>query len=205
MPFKRGPQYRVFITTENPSGSILATGSVPVATTSSGLGPNAAPSLKGVGKLGEVTSTASTASEIKNLEGIEPVWRWEDDPFTVFGQTRPLNNPIRKTWELTLTKKGEDRLLVKLADMARFGVTGTTPALFDGLDTMPDSTGYRLYIWDGESFYVGYQGTINPDGYKETLSPTGVTVQTIVFSGGRWSASINAGDAALTSSVPITQ
>ena len=202
MAFKRGPQYRVFISTENPSGSVGCDAAIATASTASGYGPNAA--LKGVAKLGEMTATTNTGSEIKNLSGIEPVWKWEDDPFTVFGQSRPLDNPIRKAWEVTLTKKGEDKTLLKLVDVARFGVTGTTPALFDGLNTMPNDTGYRVFVWDGESFYVGYQGTISPDGYKETLSPTGVTEQAIVFRGGRWSASILSGTG-LSGSMDITQ
>ena len=205
MAFKRGPQYQVFITTENASGSICLTGSTPIATTSSGYGPNGVVASKGIAKLGEVSVSTDLTSSFRNVEGIDPVWRWEDDPFTVFGQTRPLDNPIRKSWELTITKKGEDKLLPMLADGARFGVTGTTPALFDGLDTMPGSTGYRLYVWDGESFYVGYHGTVTPDGYKETLSPTGVTVQAVTFRGGKWSASVATASAGLTSSMSITQ
>lgn len=206
MSFKRGPQYKVFITTENASGSIICTGTVAVATSSSaGIGPNG--TIKGIGPLGSLSVSTDATHEIKNVEGIDPVWRWEDDPFTVFGQTRPLDNPIRKSWELTITKKAEDKTLAILNSDARFGATGTGTgvAIFDGLDTMPDSTGYRLYLWDGSTFYVGYQGTMTPDGYKETLSPTGVTVQAVTFRGGKWSASVATASAGLTGSVSISQ
>jgi len=202
MSFKTGKNYRVLITTENVTGSILCTGS-PVATTTSGYGPNSA--TKGIAMLGEVDSVLDTSSEIKNLEGIDPTWAWEDDPFKVFGQSRDLDNPIRKTWEITLTKKGEDKLFAKLVDAARFGVTGSAPALFDGLDTYPDDTGFRVYVWDGESFYVGYHGTIAGDGYKETLGPTSVTVQALTIKGGIWSASVAPSSSGMTATMDITQ
>lgn len=208
MAFKRGKEYKVFITTENATGSVVYTTAGLSATTSSGYGPNAA-SLVGIGKLGEMTDHTYTDGEIKNIEGIEPVWTYEDDPVTVFGQSRPLDNPVRKKWELTITRLAENNLFGKIAEAGRFGVTGTTPALFDGLSTMPDTTGYRLYLYTGASpqdeFYVGYQGTVKVDGYKETLTPTGITRQAITFAGGNWSASVPPSSSGLTGSMDITQ
>jgi hypothetical protein len=204
MAFKRGKDYRVFITTENNTGSVVYTTAGLSATTSSGYGPNAA-TLKGVGKLGEMTGQMYADGEIKNIEGIEPTWAYEDDPMTVFGQARPLDNPIRKKWEFTVTRLGEDNLFGKLAEGGRFGVTGTAPALFDGLSTMPDTTGYRIYLYTGNDFYVGYQGTIKADGFKETLTPTGVSRQAVTFAGGNWSASVQSGTAGITGSMAITQ
>jgi len=209
MSFKRGPTYRVFVSTENETLSIDCSGEIPLASTeTSGVGFNAA--TKGVGVRGSVDDpslSATQENELKNLEGIDPTWQWEDDPFTVFGQTRPLDNPIRKKWEVVLTKKGEDKTLAKISDGARFGVTGsdTTSGLFDGLDTLPDDTGYRVYVWDGESYYIGYQGSIVQDGYKETLSPTGITVQAVTIGGGNWSASVNTDSDGVTASMDITQ
>ena len=210
MTFKRGPQYRVFITTENQNASIdlhTTPGEV-VATTSSGNGLNSA-TLTGIGKLGEVTTptaTNSVVNEIKNVEAIEPSWAWEDDPFTVFGQTRPLDNPIRKSWTVTITKKAEDLSLGMIHSDARFGVTGSaTPVLFTGLTTMPDTTGYRIYIFDGDKYALGMHGTFQPDGYKETLSPTGVTVQAFTLKGGLWYLSVPTTSSDVTSSVSITQ
>jgi hypothetical protein len=204
MSFKRGTQYKVFITTENNAGAVVCTGSVAEASTeSSGVGPN--DTILGVGFLGSVTASTDTGSQFRNLEAIEPEWSWEDDSFVVFGQTRPLDNPIRKKWSVTLTKKGENKLLSKLADSARFGVTGSTPALFDGLDTMPDTTGYRVYVFDGTDFAVGFHGTITGDGYTETLGPDAVTVQSITIAGGLWSASIGETASGLSDSMDITQ
>jgi len=204
MVFKRGPQYRLFITTENASGSILCTGTSPVATTSSGLGPHA--TTIGIGKLAEYTGTTTSTEvcEIKNVEGIEPTPGWIDDPFTVFGQTRELDNPIRTQWGFVVTRKGEDKLFYKLARSARFGVTGSSAVgLFDGLSALPDSTGYRLYLYDGTDWDVFMHGTLQADGYKETLSPTGVTVQQITFKGGLWTPAMASGS--FTSSVSIVQ
>lgn len=208
MPFKRGPAYKVFITTEdggNGGAGVVLTGTNPVASSSFSGGING--TTKGVAPLGSFSNSTQSDHEIKNVEGIDPIWRWEDDPFTVFGQTRPLDNPVRKSWEMTITKKAEDKSFALLNDGARFGVTGSagTSALFDGLDTMPGSTGYRLYLWDGSTFYVGYHGTITPDGYKETLSPTGVTVQAVTFRGGKWTSSATTSSAAVTGSVSIDQ
>jgi len=205
MSFMRGKDYKVFITTENASGALVLTDSAE-ATTSSGYGPNAAASFKGVGKLGEVTNaTLSTASRIMNVEGIDPVWRWEDDPVTVFGQTRPLDNPVRQRWEVTITRRAEDTIFGKLNQGARFGVTGSTPAIFDGLYTMPDDTGYRIYVWNGSKYWVGCHGTLTPDGYKETLTPTGITAQAITFAGGLWFAEVASDSSTLTASQDITQ
>lgn len=205
MSFMRGKDYKVFITTENSAGSLLLTGTA-TATTSSGLGPGADVALKGIGKLGEVGNpNLATASRIMNVEGIDPVWRWEDDPVTVFGQTRPLDNPVRQRWEITITRRAEDTLFGKLNQSARFGVTGSSPAIFDGLYTMPDDTGYRIYVWNGSKYWVGCHGTLTPDGYKETLTPTGITAQAITFAGGVWYADIASDSAALSASQDISQ
>ena len=204
MSFQRGGQVKVFMTTENADGSVLCTGSVAEAsTTSASVGPNG--TIKGIAPLGAVTASSATSSQIMNLEGVDPVWEWEDDPFEVFGQSRKLDNPIKKKWSITLTKKGENKLFAKLADSARHGVTGSTPVLFDGLDTMPDDTGYRVYVFDGTDFAVGFHGTIDPAGFKYAMTPSGVTVQTIVINGGIWSASIPEGDASLTTAMDISQ
>lgn len=210
MAFKRGPQYRVFITLENPTASVNGTGitvSVVTATASlSSFGPNGTANSGnlGISALGAVTTTASVIHEIKNITGIEPAPASVDSPFEVFGQTRPLDNPIRKKWGLTLTRKAEDKLFLKVFAGARFGVTGTSaPGIFDGLSAYPDQTGYRLYVWDGTDFDLYYQGTIVADGYKVTLSPTGVTEEAITFEGGTWKPGTTGSD--LTSSQSIVQ
>jgi len=187
MSFKAGKNYRVFITTENSTAAIMATGT-PDAVTTTGLGPNGGASLLGIAKLGEVTGTSSTASEIKNVEAIEHKPKHIDAPVELFGNTRQLDNPIREDWEFTVTRKGEDKLFFRLFRYARFGVTGSdaTADLYDGLSTMQNTTGYRLYLYDGTDFDVYYQGTIAPEGYVETLSPTGITSQQITFKGGKW-------------------
>jgi hypothetical protein len=202
MTFKRGPQYRVFVTTENAIGSVVATGTVCVASTSSSaLGPNGGAASLGIGSLGAVTSTASVVHELKNLVGIEPTPGSVDAPFEVFGQTRPLDNPIRKKWGLTITRKGEDKLFYKMFSGARFGVVSA--ALFDGLSTYADTTGYRLYLWDGTDFDLFYHGTIVAEGYKQTLAPSGVTEEQITFEGGLWKPATSGSD--LTTSQSIVQ
>lgn len=215
MSFMRGKDVKVFITTENESASVLITDSTASAATGTeAIGPNAVTSTqKGVGHLGsvtgDITASDSAASRIMNVEAIDPVWRWEDDPVTVFGQTRPLDNPVRQRWEVTITRRAEDTMFGVLFQGARFGVTSSDTfddaELFDGLYTMPNDTGYRIYIWDGSTFYVGCHGTPTPDGYKETLTPTGITAQSITFAGGLWYAAVPSGSSILTATADISQ
>jgi hypothetical protein len=212
MSFKRGPQYRFFITTENPSAGIIATGGTcSVKTDSALLGPNALAANLGVSALGDMTGTSGTLSEFKNVEGADPKPGHVDDPFEVFSQTRPIDNPIRTEWTLTLTRKSENSMLKTLYRYARFGATGSVEASapFDGLTTYPDSTGYRVYVYDGENWDIFYHGTIQADGYTDTLGPSSVTVEQLVLKGGLWRPGVpnTASDlvSILTSSVSIVQ
>jgi hypothetical protein len=213
MSFKRGPQYRFFVTLENPLGAIdgnTATLSVITASASlSSYGPNGGVGLQGIGKLGSVTGSATDSSnsihEIKNVSAIDPAPGNIDAPFDIFGQTRPMDNPIRKDWKVTVTRKAEDKLFFKLFAQGRFGATGSTPGLFDGLSAYPDTTGYRLYISDGTDWDVYYHGSLDPTGYKMTLAPTGVTEEQLIFSGGLWKPGVATGSADLTSSQSIVQ
>jgi hypothetical protein len=210
MAFKRGPQYRFYVTLENSTASIdgnASTLSVVTSTAStSAMGPNGGTGLMGIGKLGSVTATTNTIHEIKNVSAIDPAPGNIDAPFDVFGQTRPMDNPIRKEWKVTVTRKAEDKLFFKLFAGARFGVTGTSaPAVFDGLSSYPDSTGYRLYVFDGADWDIYYHGTLDPAGYKLTLAPTGVTEEQLVFTGGLWKPGVATGSADLTASQSIVQ
>jgi len=208
MVFKRGPQYRAFITLENPAAAIDAsqvTLSVVTASASLSLyGPNGAGAYRGIGALGAVTSTASTVHELKNLTAIDPAPGAVDDPFRIFGLTRQIDNPITKEWSFTLTRKAEDKLFLKLFSGGRFGVTGSSnPVVFDGLSAYPNDTGFRLYLWDGTDWDVFMHGTIPADGYKTTLSPNGVTEEQITIKGGYWKPATSGSD--LTTSVSIVQ
>jgi len=210
MSFKRGPAYRVFISLENYQAGIVGTGttlSVVTATDSHSLyGPNGGATYLGIGALGSVTATSDVAHEIKNLTGIDPAPASIDAPFDVFGQTRPMDNPVRKDWKVTLTHKAEDKLFLKLFAQCRFGVTGSaSPALFDGLSTYPNEMGYRLYVYDGTDWDLYYHGTIDPTSYKLTLSPTGVTEEQVMFTGGLWKPAVATASADLTSSQSIVQ
>jgi hypothetical protein len=207
MVFKRGPQYRAFVTLENAQAAIDASqATLSIVTASASLstwGPNSVPS--GIGALSSVTSTASTVHEIKDISGMEPGPGNVDDPFEIFGQTRPIDNPIRKQWQFTITRKSEDKLFLKLFASGRFGATGSTgPVIFDGLSAYPNTTGYRLYLWDGTDFDVYMHGTIPADGYKSTLAPTGVTEEQITFKGGLWKAGVTSASD-LTTSQSIVQ
>jgi len=213
MSFKRGPQYRLFVTLENADAGIdgnEATLSVITDSASYSLyGPNGGVGLQGIGALGSVaghaTDSSNSAHEIKNVSGMEPAPGNIDSPFEVFGQTRPMDNPIRKEWKLTITRKAEDKLFFKLFAEGRFGVTGSTPALFDGLSAYPDTTGYRLYLFDGTDWDIYYHGSVDPAGYKMTLTPAGVTEEQLIFSGGLWKPGAATGSADLTSSQSIVQ
>lgn len=210
MSFKRGPAYRVFITLENPSAGIVGTSTTLSVVTGSAsyslYGPNGGASNLGIGALGSVTATTNTVHEIKNLTGIDPAPANVDAPFDVFGQTRPMDNPVRKDWKVTLTHKAEDKLFMKLFSQCRFGVTGSgNPALFDGLSTYPNEMGFRIFVYDGTDWDLYYHGTIDPTSYKLTLSPTGVTEEQILFSGGLWKPAVATGSADLTSSQSIVQ
>lgn len=204
------------MTLESDLAAIVATGtalSLETSTDSKSLyGVNGGAGKWGVGCRGSVaghaTDSSNSAHEIKNISGLEPAPGNVDNPFEIFGQTRPLDNPIRKTWTVTITRKAEDKLFLKLFSACRFGVTGTIPALFDGLSTYPNETGFRIYVWDGstaDGWDVYNHGTIAQDGYKVTLSPTGVTEEQLVFSGGLWSPALVTGSATLTTISYITQ
>jgi len=209
MSYKRGPQYKLFITTENAGGSVNCSGDLPTASSvTTGIGPNGA--TKGIGVLGMVTAynnADATTSEIKNITSIQPNFGWKDDPKTIYGNTRDMDNPIRQSWDITFTRLKNDDTFALLVDSARFGVTGSGAGvgLFDGSGIMPDTTGYRIYLFDGSKIALGYNGTIAGDGVKETLAPTGITEESITIRGGKWASSITSGDSALTESQDIHQ
>lgn len=209
MSYKKGPQYKVFITTENSGGSILCDGDLCTASSvTTGIGPNN--TTYGIGVLGQVlayNSANATGSEIKNIEAIDPAFTWKDDPITIFGNTRDMDNPIRQTWQLTITRLKGDNIFSLLVDNGRFGVTGSGVGvgLYDGGSIMTDQTGFRVYIWDGSYFVVGYHGTIAADGVKEALSPTGITTETITLNGGKWLSSVTSSDPILTTSQDVKQ
>lgn len=215
MSFKKGTGYRVFLTLENMNAGICATGTLPTVVTAtdsySSYGVNGvATTTLGVGGLGSVTSTDDTLHEIKNITGLEPGPGQIDAPFEIFGQTRPLDNPIRKDWKLTITRKCETKLFQKLFSSARFGATGsaTGAGIFDGLSTYVDQVGYRLYVFDNdaeEPWDLYYHGTIDPTSYKLTLAPNGVTEEQVVFVGGKWLPAIATGSTYLTASESIVE
>lgn len=206
MAFRRGPSYKVYIALENANGSIDASSRTVVANLStSGYGPAGTTSI-GIGPRIMLTSSPGLIQcEIGSIEGIEFSKGWEDDPMTLFGNTREIDNPVRKQWQVTVTKKASDELFTRLANQGRFGATNSTPTLSDGRDTLQNDEGYRLLIFDGSKYWVGYHGTINQDGYKVTLSPKGVTSEAITFKGGFFSASVATNSVAVTASRDITQ
>jgi len=206
MAFKRGPNYKVYIALENEFGSLDATTKTLVANTStSGYGPQGTTGL-GIGPRTMLTASPGlTECEISNISAIEFSKGWEDDPVTLYGNTREIDNPVRKNWEVTITRKSQDELFALLSNQGRFGITGSTPAIFDARDTLQSDEGYRLLITDGTKDWIGFHGTIAPDGYKLTLTPKGMTDEALTFKGGYFNASVATNSSTVTASRDITQ
>lgn len=197
MTYIRGKNIKVFITTEHATASINLSG----ATASVGTGSTGfSAATAGVGKLGACTGYGSVDQIIKFVEGIDVSMGWEDQQDTFFGGAKEYHIPHRKKFEITITRKAEDKNLAKLADSARWGVNSTN-SLNSGCEELTSISGYRLYVYDGTNYDVFYHGIIPAEGYTETPDPSKALVQTIKFVGNDWSTSL--GSASIIISSPI--
>lgn len=189
MAFIRGKDIDVFMTTENTTVSIICTGSSPDVTNSATVGVGAASSLIGVGKLGGMIGSPSTIHKMKFVEGIDPSTTWEEEVKPFVGGQRDYNLPYRKKWELSITRITEDKMFQKLAMAARHGAA-EAGTLHTGLSEMVSTSGYRVYLYDGNEYTVLYHGVIPGDGYSKAIDPTKAVVETIRLTGNEWSASV---------------
>lgn len=191
MAYINGKNAKLFMTTENASASIVLTGST--AATAGVDVCGVALATYGIGELGEVTGTESACNDhkIKFVEGIDYRVDFEEDSYKPFGSDQDVRYPIRKNWEITVTRKSENGMFRKLFESAMFGVSGSTsPALHDGTAENDSTSGYRFYLYDGADWRVFYHGYMTPDGYSERMDSSRLNVETIKFAGNYWSGSV---------------
>jgi len=200
MAYINGKNARLFMVCENPSASIVLTGSV-AAPTASASTIGVATSTVGVGHLGAVDDINDIGHKIKHVEGISYDLSEEDDSFKPFGMDMEQKAPMRKQWTLTITRKAENAMFRKLFQNGRFGVLNET-TLHDGSAEYDTTIGYRFYLYNGQDTIMLAHGTMDADGYNEALDPSKLNVETLKFSGNYWSASVQTGSG-MTSSVAL--
>jgi hypothetical protein len=193
MVYIPGKNLKAFITTEHPTAGVILTGSgaLPCGSTS-GLGAGATDSSKyGIAPLGSLTTHSDTTNRIRNIEGVDLKPSYEDDTFQPYGTDADHDVQLRKTFEITITKKQESPAYRVLFDGGRAGVLATNslqPTDWDYADTF----GYRIYLWDGVSWIVLYHATMPADGHSEGFDNNKIKTEVLKFKGNYWSGSVGA-------------
>lgn len=188
MTYIRGKNVLMFITTEG-AGCIDLSTAAPTVSTATTVGLSN--TTVGIGKLGQVTAASNTTDKVKFVEGVDVTMAWEDEQATFFGGAKEYNIPHRKKFEVSITRKPEDKVFEKLACWARFGINGTTSAaLNSGVEERTSMSGYRIYLYDGTNWDIFYHAELPADGYKPALDPAKATTETIKFVGNEWSSSV---------------
>ena len=200
MSYINGKNARLSMVCENPTASIVLTGSVASATASAST-IGVANTTLGIGYLGACDDIGDVTHKIKHLEGLSYDLSEEDDAFKPFGMDMEQKAPMRKSWTLTVTRKTENGMFRKLFHDARFGVA-TTAALHDGSSEYDTTIGYRFFLYNGVDTIMMAHGTMDSDGYKEALDSSKLNVETLKFSGNYWSSSVTSGSD-FTSSVAL--
>ncbi|MEI6795415.1 MAG: hypothetical protein WCK39_00975 [Methanomassiliicoccales archaeon] len=201
MPYINGKNARLFMVCENPNAIVVLTGSVATpATSSATIGVSGAASTVGVGNLGGVDESSHVLHKVPYMEGLSYRIAGEDDSYKPFGCDMECKTPIRKAWELTITKKRTNSAFKKMFEGARLGVKSST-VFHDGTDEFDATVGYRFYLYDGAEWMQFAHGVMDPDGYDERIDQSRLSVETIKFSGNYWSAVVP--EANLTASVAL--
>ena len=188
MGYIPGKNIMVFITTENSAAGVVLTGTAPAATTAStGMGSG----TLGVGKLGSLTASTDVSQKITNVEGLDVARTWEDDAFTPYGQGKEVTVPVRKKFDMTITRKspGNGAFAKLFEGGGRHGPRDTS-SMEDGTNELASTSGYRIYVYKNGTWDVYYHAFISPDGFTETYDPLKVIIESVKFTGNLWSASV---------------
>lgn len=199
MPYINGKNARLFMVCENPNAVLILSGSEAAAgATTSEVGVAAA--TMGVGHLGDVSASTNVTHKVPYMEGLSYRIAGEDDSYKPFGCDMEVKTPIRKAWELTITKKRTNSGFKKMFEGARLGVKSST-TFHDGTDEFDSTVGFRFYLYDGSEWMQFAHGTMDPDGYDERIDQSRLSVETLKFSGNYWDACVPS--ASLSSAVEL--
>jgi len=177
MVYITGKDVDVFITTENvdantwvsaASGSATA---LTVGTSDPDIVTNTAKKLFAM-KLSSSAQFAA-ASGTQNLLGVDVTIGAVDEDISYVGFRTATKAEIKKETTIALTRKKQDTLWDLIYNGARFGVSGSSPAAYVGLQEPTQSQGYRVHVQmkgDLETFTLpnamitGHTVSLNVDG-----------------------------------------
>ena len=148
MVYITGKDVDVFITTENSTATYVYTlsgnaSALTLATSDPDIIGNPARKLFASNLSGTLASTASGQID---LTGCDISIGATDEDITYVGFRQVTKAEIKKETTVSLTRKKQDTLWDLIFNSARFGVTGSSPALVPGLEEPTNEHGYRIHV-----------------------------------------------------------
>jgi hypothetical protein len=179
MVYITGKDVDVFITTENVDANtyVSATSGSATGLTIGTADPDVASSSGSARKLFAMKLSSSAqfaaASGTQNLLGVDVTIGAVDEDISYVGFRTATKAEIKKETTIALTRKKQDTLWDLIYNGARFGVSGSSPAAYVGLQEPTQSQGYRVHVQmkgDLETFTLpnamitGHTVSLNVDG-----------------------------------------
>jgi len=149
MVYITGKDVDVFITTEDTDGPAFvfslsgAAAALSLSATDPDIVLNPAKRLFASNLSG---SLASTASGQIDLTGVDLSIGATDEDITYIGFRQVTKAEIKKETTVSLTRKKQDTLWDLVFNSARYGCTGSSPAVLPGLEEPTVQHGYRVHV-----------------------------------------------------------
>ena len=177
MVYITGKDVDVFITTENVDAEtwVSATSGSAVGLTIGTSDPDIVSNTERKLFAMKLSSSAqfAAASGTQNLLGVDVTIGAVDEDISYVGFRTATKAEIKKETTIALTRKKQDTLWDLIYNGARFGVSGSSPAAYVGLQEPTQSQGYRVHVQmkgDLETFTLpnamitGHTVSLNVDG-----------------------------------------
>ena len=177
MVYITGKDVDVFITTENVDAEtwVSATSGSAVGLTIGTSDPDIVSNTEKKLFAMKLSSSAqfAAASGTQNLLGVDVTIGAVDEDISYVGFRTATKAEIKKETTIALTRKKQDTLWDLIYNGARFGVSGSSPAAYVGLQEPTQSQGYRVHVQmkgDLETFTLpnamitGHTVSLNVDG-----------------------------------------
>ena len=177
MVYITGKDVDVFITTENVDANtwVSATSGSAVGLTIGTSDPDIVSNTEMKLFAMKLSSSAqfAAASGTQNLLGVDVTIGAVDEDISYVGFRTATKAEIKKETTIALTRKKQDTLWDLIYNGARFGVSGSSPAAYVGLQEPTQSQGYRVHVQmkgDLETFTLpnamitGHTVSLNVDG-----------------------------------------
>jgi hypothetical protein len=192
MVYQTGKDVEIIITTEDTTYGL---------TTGSAQSTTASMDILSLNVAASASTLSANAGPVKNVTGLTYDFGRMRNELSVFGQDTRLNYPVKYNWNVTVTKPKTNDAWKKAYENASCGLSGSSPAVFHGMDNPTTNSGFRINIQDlaaGDNlpWVAGYGGVIT--AYTTDTNPEDVVFESITFTGFNWAPFATASFAART-------